>query len=152
MIHQQRTTSLAIGMILFPNLSQLDFTGPYEVFSRLLNAKIYLLAPTLDPIYSESNFPLLPNTSFEQSPILDVLFVPGGLGVNAKLEDDKFLEFLKFQGDRARYVISVSSGSLLLAISCALPMLFTTLSSMSLSNKKSPSAIVSTSKLIPFLI
>jgi len=115
MLHQQYSTSIAIGMILFPNLVQLDFTGPYEVFSRLLNAKVYLLAPTLDPIYSESGLPLLPNTSFERSPILDVLFLPGGLGVNARLEDEEFLEFLKFQGDRAHYVTSVSSGSLLLA-------------------------------------
>ena len=115
MIHQQRTTSIAIGMILFPNLTQLDFTAPYEVFSRLPNARVYLLAPTLDPIYSESSLTLVPNTSFERSPALDVLFVAGGLGVNSKLEDTEFLQFLKTQGDRARYVTSVCTGSLLLA-------------------------------------
>ena len=115
MIRQQRTTSVAIGMILFPNLTQLDFTGPYEVFSRLPNTKVYLLAPTLDPIYSESGLTLMPNTSFGRSPTLDVLFVPGGLGINHKLKDTEFLQFLKTQGDRAGYVTSVCTGSLLLA-------------------------------------
>nr|WP_250124847.1 hypothetical protein [Chroococcidiopsis sp. CCMEE 29] len=80
-MQQQRPTSLVIGMILFPNLTQLDFTGPCEVFSRLPNAKVYLLAPTLAPIYSESGLPLMPNTSFSLSPTLDVSFVSGGLGV-----------------------------------------------------------------------
>lgn len=115
MIHQKRTTSIAIGMVLFPNLTQLDFTAPYEVFSHLPNARVYLLAPTLDPIYSQSGLTLVPNTSFARSPTLDVLFVPGGLGVNSKLEDTEFLQFLKTQGANARYVTSVCTGSLLLA-------------------------------------
>lgn len=115
MLDRQFTTSPAIGMILFPDLTQLDFAGPYEVFSRLPNGRVYLLAPTLDPIYSESGLTLQPNTSFGRSPTLDVLFVPGGLGVNVKLKDPEFLDFLKFQGSSARYVTSVSTGSLLLA-------------------------------------
>jgi cyclohexyl-isocyanide hydratase len=115
MATQVRTSTIAIGMMLFPNLTQLDFTAPYEVFSRLPDAKVYLLAPTLEPIYSESGFCLFPNTSFERSPALDVLFVPGGLGVNAKLEDAAFLHFLKTPGEHAGYVTSVCTGSLLLA-------------------------------------
>lgn len=66
MVNRQFTTSITIGMVLFPNLTQLDFTGFYEDFSRLPNALVYLLAPTLDPIYSESGLTLLPNTSFER--------------------------------------------------------------------------------------
>lgn len=112
---RQLTTSIKIGMVLFPNLTQLNFAGPYEVFSRLPNALVYLLAPTREPICSQSGLALLPNTSFSLSPTLDVLFVPGGLGVNAKLKDVEFLQFLQSQGDRARYVTSVSTGSLLLA-------------------------------------
>ena len=115
MIEQKLATSIKIGMILFPNMTQLDFTGPYEVFSRLPNAKVYLLASTLAAIYSESGLTLFANTSFQRSPTLDVLFVPGGLGVNALLKDIEFLQFLKTQGDRARYVTSVCTGSLLLA-------------------------------------
>lgn len=115
MTTQPRNRSFAIGMMLFPNLTLLNFTAAYEVFSRLPSAKVYLLAPTLEPVYTESGFCFLPNTSFERSPALDVLFVPGGLGVNARLEDAAFLHFLKTQGDRALYVTSVCTGSLLLA-------------------------------------
>lgn len=100
---------------MFPNLNLLSFTALYEVFSRLPHARVYILAPTLDPIYTESGFSLFPNTRFERSPALDVLFVPGGLGVDAKLEDAEFLHFLKTQGERALYVTSVCTGSLLLA-------------------------------------
>jgi cyclohexyl-isocyanide hydratase len=108
-------SSIAIGMTLFPNLSELEFMAPYGIFSHLPNTQIYRLAPTLELIYSDSGFPLIPNTSFEQAPDLDVLFVPGGLGVTSKLEDTEFLRFLQRQGERARYIASIGSGSLLLA-------------------------------------
>ncbi|MCG6134653.1 MAG: DJ-1/PfpI family protein [Nostoc sp. LLA-1] len=107
--------SVSIGIILFSNLTQLDFTAPYEVFSRLPNTKLYLLAETLEPISSDRGLIVLPNTTFAQAPKLDVLFVPGGPGVNAKMEDQSFLDFLKTQEEQARYVTSVCTGSLLLA-------------------------------------
>ncbi len=114
MFHPQ-TPSVKIGMMMFPNLTQLDFTVLYEIFSHLPNTRIYRLAPTLDPICSDSGFPLIPNTPFEKAPDLDLLFVPGGLGVSAKLEDPQFLQFLRKQGECVRYVTSICSGALLLA-------------------------------------
>lgn len=111
----QRTPLIKIGMMLFPNFSELEFMAPYGIFSYLPNTQIYRIAPTLEPIYSDSGFPLIPNASFEKAPELDVLFVPGGLGVTAKLEDAAFLRFLQRQGEHARYVTSMGSGSLLLA-------------------------------------
>jgi len=112
---QRRTPFTKIGMMLFPSLSELEFMAPYGIFSYLPNTQIYRIAPTLEPIYSDTGFPLIPNTSFKEVPELDVLFVPGGLGVTAKLEDAEFLRFLQIQGERARYVTSICSGSLLLA-------------------------------------
>ncbi|KAM3108889.1 DJ-1/PfpI family protein [Phormidesmis sp. 146-33] len=111
---QPQTPPVRIGMMLFPSFSELEFMAPYGIFSHLPNTQIYRLAPTLDPVYSDSGFPLVPNTSFEKAPDLDVLFVPGGLGVTAKLEDAEFLRFLRVQGERARYITSIGSGSLLL--------------------------------------
>ncbi|MEH2106330.1 DJ-1/PfpI family protein [Nostoc sp.] len=111
----EQTSSLSIGIVLFPNLTQLDFTGPYEVFSKLPDTQLYLLAETLEPIQSDRGLTFLPDTTFTESPALDVLFVPGGPGIDAKLEDSKFLDFLKTQGEQARYVTAVCTGSLLLA-------------------------------------
>jgi cyclohexyl-isocyanide hydratase len=115
MIDTEQVSSLSIGIVLFPNVTQLDFTGPYEVFARLPNVQLYLLAETLEPIRSDQGLTFLPDTIFAQAPALDMLFVPGGPGINAKMEDEKFLDFLKTQGKQARYVTSVCTGSLLLA-------------------------------------
>ncbi|MEH2449769.1 DJ-1/PfpI family protein [Nostoc sp.] len=111
----EQVSSLSIGIVLFPNVTQLDFTGPYEVFAKLPNAQLYLLAQTLEPIQSDCGLTFLPDTTFAQAPALDVLFVPGGPGINAKMEDPKFLDFLKTQAKQARYITSVCTGSLLLA-------------------------------------
>jgi cyclohexyl-isocyanide hydratase len=100
---------------MFSGVTQLDFTGPYEVFTRFPNINLYLLSNSLEPIKSDRGFTFLPDTTFAQAPNLDVLFVPGGPGINAKLEDKDFLKFLKTQGKQARYVTSVCTGSLLLA-------------------------------------
>jgi cyclohexyl-isocyanide hydratase len=111
----EKNPSISIGIVLFPNVTQLDFTGPYEVFAKLPNTDLYLLAETLEPIRSDRGLTFLPDTTFAQSPPLDVLFVPGGPGIDAKLEDQKFVDFLKTQAETARYVTSVCTGSLLLA-------------------------------------
>ncbi|MEH2057358.1 MAG: DJ-1/PfpI family protein [Nostoc sp.] len=111
----EQVSSLSIGIVLFPNVTQLDFTGPYEVFAKLPNTQLYLLAETLEPIRSNLGLTFLPDTTFAQAPALDVLFVPGGPGINAKMEDEKLLDFLKIQGKQARYVTAVCTGSLLLA-------------------------------------
>jgi cyclohexyl-isocyanide hydratase len=110
----EQVSSLSIGMVLFQNLTQLDFTGPYEVFARLPNTRVYLLAETLEPVRSDRGLAFLPDTTFEEAPTLDMLFVPGGPGINPKLEDAAFLHFLKTKGEQARYVTSVCTGALLL--------------------------------------
>jgi cyclohexyl-isocyanide hydratase len=107
-------TSITIGMVLFPQVTHLDFTGPFEVFGRLPGAKVLALAPSLAPVMSDTGLRVLPHLTFDESPNLDVLCVPGGPGINAMLEDQAFLAFLSRQGAQARFVTSVCSGSLLL--------------------------------------
>jgi cyclohexyl-isocyanide hydratase len=106
---------ISIGIVLFPGVTQLDFTGPYEVFTRFPNINLYLMSESLEPIRSDRGLTFLPDTTFAQAPNLDVLFVPGGRGINAKLEDKHFLKFIKTQGEQARYVTAVCTGALLLA-------------------------------------
>lgn len=95
MTTNKNISNISIGIILFPNLTQLDFTGPYEVFSKLPNTQVYLLSETLDPIRSERGLTFLPDTTFAKAPDFDVLVVPGGPGVNLKLEDSQFLHFVR---------------------------------------------------------
>jgi cyclohexyl-isocyanide hydratase len=101
-------------MVLFPGLTQLDLTGAYEVLARMPDTRVHLVASTLDPVRSEWGLRILPDATFADAPALDVLCVPGGWGVNARLDDQELLEFVRVRGERANYVTSVCSGSLLL--------------------------------------
>ena len=104
-----------IGMLLFPRLTQLDLTGPYEVFSRLSDTEVLLLWKTLDAVVSDSGMSILPTTTFGQCPQLDIVFVPGGPGQVAMMEDNDVLRFLQEQARKAKFVTSVCTGSLILA-------------------------------------
>src|SRR5512142_1837873 len=106
--------SLQIGFLLFPRLTQLDLTGPFEVLSRLPGAQLHLLARERGPVLAEGGLTLLPTGTLEDAPALDVVCVPGGAGVNAVLEDDAALDWLAAQGARARWVTSVCTGALAL--------------------------------------
>jgi len=106
--------SLHVGLVLFPRLTQLDLTGPYEVLARVPGATVHLIAASMDPVVSEYGLAITPTVTFEEAPALDLFCVPGGTGVNPMMEDERLLRFLEDQGARARYVTSVCTGSLLL--------------------------------------
>lgn len=106
--------TLQIGLLLFPRLTQLDLTGPYEVFARLPDTKVHLIWKSLDPVVSDVGLPILPNTTFETCPDLDVICIPGGPGMNDLLNDEVVLSFVRRQGAQARYVTSVCTGALVL--------------------------------------
>src|SRR5215469_16412494 len=53
-------TALRSGMLVFPNMTQLDLTGPYEIFARLPGAETLLLWKTLEPVRSEHGLTILP--------------------------------------------------------------------------------------------
>ena len=101
-------------MVLFDGFTQLDLTGPYEVLARMPSTRVHLIAATRDPVRTEWGLTIVPNATFDDAPPLDVLCVPGGWGVNARLGDDALLAFVRAQAVHARYVTSVCSGALLL--------------------------------------
>ncbi len=103
-----------IGMLLFPGLTQLDLTGPFEVLHRVPGAQVHLVWKSLDPVEADSKLRLGPTTTLAACPDLDVLFVPGGGGQMELMKDEAVLEFLREQGARARFVTGVCTGSLLL--------------------------------------
>ncbi len=109
-----RDGGLSVGMVLFPDLTQLDLTGPYEVFARTPGAEVHLLASSPEPVRSEWGLAIVPDSTFEDAPGLDVLFVPGGPGVGPAMEDEEVLGFLARREPEAGYVTSVCTGSLLL--------------------------------------
>jgi cyclohexyl-isocyanide hydratase len=104
----------SVGMLLFPNLTQLDLTGPYEVFTRLPGAKVYVVSATLAPVRSERGLTISPDATFDSVPALDIICVPGGAGVDSMMEDEASLQFLRARAPAARYVTSVCTGALVL--------------------------------------
>lgn len=105
---------ISVGMVLFPNLTQLDLTGPYEVFARLPDTTVCLVAESRLPVRSEYGLTITPDVTFDTAPDLDVLVVPGGTGINRMMESEPMLEFLRGRGRTAQYVTAVCTGSLLL--------------------------------------
>jgi cyclohexyl-isocyanide hydratase len=104
-----------IGMLIFPRLTQLDMTGPYEVLARLPNTVVHLVAHTLDPVKTDRGMMIVPTVTFADCPSLDVVMVPGGPGQQDLMEDPVALKFLQQQAATAKYVTSVCTGSLVLA-------------------------------------
>lgn len=105
---------LTVGMVLFPKLTQLDFTGPYEVLARMPDTRVLVAAAEVGSVVSDAGLALVADTRLADAPPFDVLFVPGGPGVNDRLDDVPFLDALRRQGEQARYVTSVCTGALLL--------------------------------------
>lgn len=108
------TAPLRIDLLLFPRLTQLDMTGPFEVFARVPGAEVRLVWKTTDPVRSDTGLAMLPDATFADCPPLDVLCVPGGPGVAALMEDAEVLAFLRAQARGARFVTSVCTGALVL--------------------------------------
>ena len=105
---------LQIGFVIFPKVTQLDMTGPLQVFSSLPGAKVHLIWKRIEPVASDSVLTLTPTTTFADCPQLDVICVPGGAGTDDMVNDEEMLDFLRRQADGAKYITSVCTGSLVL--------------------------------------
>lgn len=105
---------LQIGIVLFPKVTQLDFTGPLQVFSSVPGANVHLIWKRIEPVPSDSVMTLTPTITFADCPQLDVICIPGGLGTDDMINDEEMLAFLRKQAEGAKYVTSVCTGSLVL--------------------------------------
>ncbi|ATB34861.1 hypothetical protein CYFUS_000268 [Cystobacter fuscus] len=113
-MNQTQPPPLQIGMLLYPDFTLLDLTGPQAVLG-FINGKTHLVWKTLDTVTSDSGVGIQPTATFKDCPDdLDILFVPGGFGTAQAMEDPEILRFLADRAARARYVTSVCSGSLIL--------------------------------------
>ena len=106
--------SFHIGLLLFPDITQLDMTGPYEVFIKFPDAKVDLIWKTRAPVTAGGGMQIMPTTTFADCPQLDLICVPGGSGMNPLLNDAETLDFIRRQAKGARYVTSVCTGALVL--------------------------------------
>ncbi|MGN6817081.1 MAG: DJ-1/PfpI family protein [Sphingomonas sp.] len=105
---------ISVAFLLFPNVTQLDLTGPAQVLSRLGNVRLDLVWKGRDPIRTDAGFAIVPTATFADIPRADILCVPGGMGVTDVIEDDAAMAWVRSVGAEARWVTSVCTGSLIL--------------------------------------
>ena len=109
-------TQIQVGFLIYPGVIQLDVTAAYQILSFLPQIQTHLVSKTLKPIVSNEGLTLTPTADFNSCPQLDVICVPGGgMGQVEVMQDEATLEFLPSQSQKAQYVTSVCTGSLILA-------------------------------------
>ncbi|MDQ6932962.1 MAG: DJ-1/PfpI family protein [Candidatus Eremiobacteraeota bacterium] len=110
----RKNADTSIGMIMYHHMDPLDIVGPYEVFARLPNSRVYLLAEMMEPVISSLGLSMLPDRALETAPEVDLLFVPGGPGQRTMSRNTDFLRRLNTIGESAQLISSICTGSLLL--------------------------------------
>jgi cyclohexyl-isocyanide hydratase len=105
---------LRVVFLVYPNVTQLDLTGPAQVLSRLGDSTVDLVWKTRDPMQTDSGFALLPTATLEETEAADILCVPGGFGCVDVMHDDEALDWVRSVGSGAQWLTSVCTGSLIL--------------------------------------
>jgi cyclohexyl-isocyanide hydratase len=104
-----------IGLVFYPGMTSLDIIGSQQVFSGLPGVKIHRIWKTLDPVKTDDGMMVLPDTTFDNCPRLDIICIGGGIGQAALEDDPELLAFLRNQGSTAKFITSVCGGSQFLA-------------------------------------
>jgi cyclohexyl-isocyanide hydratase len=105
---------IKVAFLVYPEVTQLDFTGPAQVLSRLGMAKVDYVWKSMDPVPTDAGFSLLPTATFAEIEAADILCVPGGIACVDMMEDDETLAWVRHIGEKADWVTSVCTGSLIL--------------------------------------
>lgn len=109
------TSPFRIVFILYPRLTQLDFTGPYEVLARMPGAETIIACKDGGTLVTEMGLTFAGLSRLADIEVCDMIMVPGGPGQTEAMQDEVFMGEVKRLGERARYVTSVCTGSLILA-------------------------------------
>jgi cyclohexyl-isocyanide hydratase len=105
---------ISVAFLLFPNVTQLDLTGPAQVLSRLGNVTLDLVWKDRSPVTTDAGFAIVPTATFAEVSRADIVCVPGGMGVTEVIADDAAMAWVRAVGAEARWVTSVCTGSLIL--------------------------------------
>ncbi len=117
------SSATTFGLLVFDDAEELDFVGPWEVFtaSSMLREqaggppdRVVLVAEHDRPIRCHKGLRVLPDHTFADHPDLDVVLVPGGMGTRVQVENPPLLQWLASVSETARWTTSVCTGSLLL--------------------------------------
>src|SRR5438105_14624819 len=106
-----------VGFVIFPDLTQLDFTGPLQVLARLPQSTTHIVAKSAAPVPTDCGLGLVPTHTFDTCPSLDLICIPGGVsGVIGAIGDRDTVAFVRHQASQAKYVTSVCTGAFVLGV------------------------------------
>ena len=111
---------VTIGIVIFPNVEELDFVAPFEVLNYINKVQpnstnVLLIAPRLEPVRAFNGLRILPDVTFEQCPTLDILLFPGGKGRITWMKEASVQNFIHQHISEVTYVTSVCTGAFFLA-------------------------------------
>jgi transcriptional regulator GlxA family with amidase domain len=115
------STSLNIGIVIFNGAEELDFVGPYEVFSILntldnkKRVNVFTIAEEKTLVHCANNLKVMPDFSFKDAPKIDVLLIPGGDGRRKEMHNERLRDFVLKTAEKAKYITSVCTGAFILA-------------------------------------
>jgi cyclohexyl-isocyanide hydratase len=109
------TEPFSIVFALYPGITQLDFTGPFEVLRRAPATRVLVASRAGGELTADSGLSFAGLAKLSEITACDLVCVPGGYGQAAAVRDAEFVAEVRRLGQRARYVTSVCTGSLILA-------------------------------------
>jgi transcriptional regulator GlxA family with amidase domain len=109
---------LTIGMLIFDDVEELDFVGPWEVFAGLYSVRddgqVVTVSEKGGSVRCAKGLRVVADHSFADAPALDVLLVPGGQGTRREVENPVVIDWIRKVGEHCQWVTSVCTGALLL--------------------------------------
>jgi transcriptional regulator GlxA family with amidase domain len=111
--------TIRIGVVVFDDAEELDFAGPWEVFTMASNIQpkaheVMLVAESDRPVHCAKGMRVLPDVTFENCPKLDVVLIPGGQGTRREVENKPMLDWIARVSKDCQWVTSVCTGAMLL--------------------------------------
>lgn len=111
---------ISIGILIFSQVEELDFVGPFEVLSYVNklhpeSTKVQLVAETLDPVCAFNGMKIIPDVTLQDCPPLDIVITPGGKGRISAMKNPAIKEFILRHAKTAHFIASVCTGAFLLA-------------------------------------
>jgi transcriptional regulator GlxA family with amidase domain len=106
---------MEVAIPLFDRFTALDAVGPYEVLSRLPEARVRFIAADAGPVRTDNGMlTLMAEDSLDELPRPEVIVVPGGTGTRTALDDRRLVEWIRRAHESSDWTTSVCTGSLLL--------------------------------------
>jgi putative intracellular protease/amidase len=104
-----------IAIPIYDRFTALDAVGPYEVLSRLPDARVTFIAKEAGTYQTDNGMlSVVAEASLDDMPHPEVVMIPGGMGTRALMSDEAMLDWIRTAHETSTYTTSVCTGSLLL--------------------------------------